>query len=1625
MADAPPPPPKAGAGRKFGKGAVVPEHLRPKPKEEEDIRPSGLTTGGISSMLGRPAAKKFGAGAAAGAKAPAPVAAAKVAGDLSAAEAAAAAEAAKALSRVPRPRREPAAAAALPPAEGEAAAAAALPPAEGEAGAGELLDLLEEHEGAAAAPAVGADGLPDPKALGRLIRKEETKDLYNTSVPEAYVPQTRRGFSDFINVLYSPFKLPEGPIVNPPGEQYFPYQKFVRDYMRQAAPYRGILVYHGLGSGKTCTSIAAAEALFSNSKKKIVVMTPFSLRKNFLREVSFCGFRHFQMATNYWIPYPKNPTTILVAEQALGIPASHLRSAQKIWIPDFTKPPSESNYASLEPTQRGEIRKQILSSLEWDPVKNPGGRIHFLNYNGVSTAKLLQLACDPAVKKFFDDAVIVVDEVHNLVRLMQGSIEPFVRQREEFSKLQKTIPVEPIQPERWRPTICPKEGEVGFTKLYTRGYLFYRLLIDATNSKFVGLSGTPLINFPEELGILANILHGYIPVLKGNINQSGRAVEDAAMTVGHKNPYVDFVEARQAGGVTAGAEGAAAAPGESKSGTNIILSLMPYGTRKLDNDRGVLRIPPEEVPPTIDEIVASIEADFAKAGIPINGKLVRSAEPVLPPFGRDFQSYFVNTEDVVTFDEETGEVIKKPVIKNKGVILTRLTGLISYYKGSQLELMPRIKVDEVVRVPFSSYSQAGYMRKRGVEIKKEIESAGKGTIDDAMKVAGMLSDKAGSSNYKMGSRQACNFTFPPEVTRPVAATARELREEAAGGKAKADLVYLGEDTRDLARAPEVEAAQRELEEEMAGGDEDDEEGAAREDDEAETLLRGGPVAAAAAAPAEEREEGPGGAAAGGEEEEAGGAAAAAAAAFTGSSAAEGGPGVAPEAEEEAPAAGNGGTVAVPTGLTLFGGGDDDIVFGVMIDNEYKPFLTVAAVSFTLDGNEYKTAEHYYQSQKYVKKDPAYAEKIRAAPTAKSARLLGSLADKIPMIAPNFEKKKLELMMKALSAKFEQNPELRALLLGTETKEIVYRSEADAYWGKSEAGVGENHLGVLLVQLREAIRLNPAGKAKKGKKAAAAAEDAGGAEGGVAAAATRVAAAAARAAPAGTLASAAAAVGAVAGQAPGAALSPADQCKAGRLKGQTYKDACRVARECLSTLAAPRMKLDSPEGLPMIAPKFAEMLKRINALPGSSLVYSQFLDMEGIGLFRIAMEQNGYKPIRIIGKAAGVDKGSYITFDEETLASLAEGPGKPRYMVFTGGEDENIRRVSLDLFNARFSDLPTSLAKTMAKYGYTDNKQGQLCRVFCITSAGAEGLSLRNVRGVHIMEPYWNDVRLRQVKGRAVRINSHIDLPEEDRDVSVYTYLSVFPDEAILGTNDAYRVDNSILMKDSVTIQKALEYGIPVKPGMTRYILSTDEMIYAVAQRKKRIVDELELIMKAAAVDCELNYEQNKTDGYQCIPLKGKVGDFIYHPVLERDIEGARRFEGLDSQLVPKEPGAAPAAEAPARAPAQPPPAAKLYGADSYQKIAGKLYRLREILDQGTKKVKGYLLYKVNEERFAAGDRDYKLTEAELEGTFPQPEDPSQRLGLVGRVSAREPSPGRFVPAKPLVFFEAPITLADL
>ena len=377
------------------------------------------------------------------------------------------------------------------------------------------------------------------------IKQDEiqSKDPYLTNV-SIYTSQSRKSFYTFISDTYTNnFKLIKqvkgkidedacaklGAAAGKTVEAFL-YQKFIREYIRNASPYRGLLVYHGLGSGKTCSAIAAAEALYGTSNKKIIVMTPFSLRGNFMSEISFCGFRHFNV-NNYWVKeslVSEGGITYLYASSVLSLSDKYLREVLQrpeerkvIWIPDFTKP---SNFDDLEQYEREDIRLQITNMLE--------SRITFISYNGVTASQLKNYACLNPGERFFDNAVIVIDEIHNLTRLMQGSISPYITKRKGRSR---KIPVEPIVPGKWKPGLCNSELN------YKRAYLFYKLLTDARNSKIIGLSGTPIINFPDELGILANVLAGYMECVELNLNSTDKTIIDKFKVIAETEPRVDIV----------------------------------------------------------------------------------------------------------------------------------------------------------------------------------------------------------------------------------------------------------------------------------------------------------------------------------------------------------------------------------------------------------------------------------------------------------------------------------------------------------------------------------------------------------------------------------------------------------------------------------------------------------------------------------------------------------------------------------------------------------------------------------------------------------------------------------------------------------------------------------------------------------------------------------------------------------------------------------------------------------------------------------------------------------------------------------------------------------------------------
>ena len=118
--------------------------------------------------------------------------------------------------------------------------------------------------------------------------------------------------------------------------------------------------------------------------------------------------------------------------------------------------------------------------------------------------------------------------------------------------------------------------------------------------------------------------------------------------------------------------------------------------------------------------------------------------------------------------------------------------------------------------------------------------------------------------------------------------------------------------------------------------------------------------------------------------------------------------------------------------------------------------------FIVDGNLYKTSEHYYQSKKFLDKRDEQA--IIDCPGPWSAAEQGRSPSRV--LREDWESIKDSMMMEAIRHKFSQNPGLKNKLMDTQDAELIEHSKSDKYWADGGDGSGQNKLGQLLMKLRE-------------------------------------------------------------------------------------------------------------------------------------------------------------------------------------------------------------------------------------------------------------------------------------------------------------------------------------------------------------------------------------------------------------------------------------------------------------------------------------------------------------------------------------------------------------------------------
>ena len=661
------------------------------------------------------------------------------------------------------------------------ATVAAAVEGEEEAPAAEDEEVVPAAEGEEAAPAAEGEEEPEFKLKELFENVTEATEAGPTPpqiTPDYFVPENRRSYKFFLIQTFKKYILPPQSADPDPEAcskaaaastkelKTFQYQAFVRDYLQRASPYRGLLVYHGLGSGKTCTSIATAEALYGAGNRKIFIMTPASLSANYRGEMSKCGYFAFQQE-NFWTFLPATVKTpgpeLTFLTDTLGLPIDWIRKVKGGWVPDPKRP---ANWADLSVTDKAQITEQIQ--------RHVASRFTFINYNGLTEQRVREWACKNP--RMFDGAVVVIDEVHNLVRNINNSnLEGFYKQ-------------EPLEPE-----YVAKYCLTG--KRYRITYLVYRMLCNAVGCKIVALSGTPIINYPQELGILSNILSGDMRYAGATLNPSlDLATIKASLA---RNPEVDIFEVTPGDGVI-----------------SVRISPVPSGYRKVVNPangemRGFVRFEDDaasememnrerDLDGWLKRVEASLKVSL-RLKKPAFNNIVFGINQRLPDIEKPFVETFINKETLT---------LNKP---NDLVLIARLTGLISYYKAGKPELVARVESDTLVEVEMSDRQLQQYTIVRNAEIKQEErERKGKKKVAPAAAAAAARYEnviKNQKGTFKIFSRAACNFVFPDEIPRP--RPGDDALAEVELGQAKSagtDADIIGEGEQDVDAGEQVEVA---------------------------------------------------------------------------------------------------------------------------------------------------------------------------------------------------------------------------------------------------------------------------------------------------------------------------------------------------------------------------------------------------------------------------------------------------------------------------------------------------------------------------------------------------------------------------------------------------------------------------------------------------------------------------------------------------------------------------------------------------------------------------------------------------------------------------------------------------
>ena len=486
------------------------------------------------------------------------------------------------------------------------------------------------------------------------------------------------------------------------------HQKLISDYININTPYRGLLLYHGLGSGKTCSSIAISEQ-FKNINKKIIIMTPASLLPNYVKELKKCGNIIYRLSNHWeWVSYDSIGDKSILLEKEMNLPHKYIKKNGGVWV--ISKKNSNnktSKNVDIDDDEDGPslklnnktLKNTINQQIE-DMLKN---KYLCIGYNGLRKSSMNKLTHNHTVNPF-DNTVTIIDEAHKF-------ISPIVNKIKLPSKKDKVN----------------ENSSLSDYKDVDVSIQLYHYLLSAKNARVILLTGTPIMNYPNELSVLFNIINGYITTYECTLLvKTTKRINNDTLVDLLKNTevykYIDYIN-------------------YSPSTRKLVIVKNPDGfinkNIKSPKYEGVSL----DISDNIDsDIFIQLLSDTLKENNIEANNIVKQNYKQLPDTLDGFQNRFYSNDLLI----------------NKSQLMSRIVGLTSYFSGTP-ELLPRYNKEENYHtelIPMSNFQFDKYVIERSIEKQSEKKN----------KKADIF--KEPSSTYKLFSRLCCLFALPDEIGRP-------------------------------------------------------------------------------------------------------------------------------------------------------------------------------------------------------------------------------------------------------------------------------------------------------------------------------------------------------------------------------------------------------------------------------------------------------------------------------------------------------------------------------------------------------------------------------------------------------------------------------------------------------------------------------------------------------------------------------------------------------------------------------------------------------------------------------------------------------------------------------------------